>query len=577
MFTINDGHRKRISVYPFNKKGEKVNRHSVFREGDVQFFSFDEQYFIVYFEEIISEELLIKFIDSSRHTIVPGESLPIAFFVFERKRNHEVVVGEIWFRYPNIYALQPDLSRMELELKQIMRGEKVSAPLQRYWGKFVHVIEYLQKITDRFPQHYDYDIFSLKEQLFAMVSQKFLRERGSRYLGLFIRYFYDFFHSIEEETAPEIRTKVTILQVFGEMQTQQVLGVFIALRADEEEHLVTEKTIINGVQQRLRKVQVVNESYFELKGSRGKVCYCEIRRGKTGVFSSKEVVDLQRGFISAIQSWKKEAASSFCVPRNQEELSKQLHVLSKEIHTPEDIPQLMVCFDRQSSQGVMFLVLVVIPFRDGMQKLMLDSSETVVEMERDFIDQGLKKRSWIIKVNLPISPIKREREFYQARKQVLKKIEPYFSQYRDYNGGMIEKQEAAYQAFALACQQEGIYKEALCEQFFYGIQSDYMRTLFTEVSLVCWYKMFVSFLYRNKKKAIKSEKKAIFFVTQKKIPKSSWDEILKDFGVSPSQWGYFSANFFGEWIHGLLFFSIPEVLFEGVNRAFCEKGVLLNL
>ena len=138
------------------------------------------------------------------------------------------------------------------------------------------------------------------------------------------------------------------------------------------------------------------------------------------------------------------------MPRNEEELLRNLVLLSKEVQYVKDLPQVSIHYERQSDHHLIFIVLLV--------RLRIGSLPCVHQL---FSDQTLRcevddvrmlgqlrgkypKEAAILHIYLEKGPFFRPDfsiDLLRARQRVSAELTSAMGEFRDFNGGMILKQE----------------------------------------------------------------------------------------------------------------------------------------
>lgn len=182
------------------------------------------------------------------------------------------------------------------------------------------------------------------------------------------------------------------------------------------------------------------------------------------------------------------------MPRNEEEIMRNILSLSNQIKYLHDLPQVIISFDQQTYADVFFTVILVRvrtpgspsiqdifqPQEKGRQyngtlEYIHDRSKTI-----GFLRKKYTKEATVFGVKLSKNQFLRRDhsiDLNKARQAVVIELVSAIGEVRDFNGGMISKQ---HELLCLVKEQLGNnvkYSDLLLENFFYSLTPDVMRTV----------------------------------------------------------------------------------------------------
>ena len=168
------------------------------------------------------------------------------------------------------------------------------------------------------------------------------------------------------------------------------------------------------------------------------------------------------------------------MPRNEEEIVKNMLTLSHQLKYVHDIPQVIISFDKQTSVDLSFNVILlrVLRLNDASLKDLLSKTKPHFRFIQDRVKKvGVVRRKYLKEANvfrafLSSSNYLRSDhsvDINKARQDVIEELNRLFGEVRDYNGGMIYKQNEAYKTLQSILGQVGLHNDALLEKYFYSI------------------------------------------------------------------------------------------------------------
>ena len=183
------------------------------------------------------------------------------------------------------------------------------------------------------------------------------------------------------------------------------------------------------------------------------------------------------------------------MPRNEEEIMRHIWSLSAQIKYLRDIPQVVINFDEQTHTHLFFTVVLVRVATPGSSSIqdMFRNSDTFMEYIHDrcktvgFLRKKYTKESTVFRVKL----LKQQQflrkdnaiDLYRARQAVTLELLRILGEFRDFNGGMISKQNELLAEVRNLLINEPRYNDLLLENFFYSLAPVIMRTVLESEAL----------------------------------------------------------------------------------------------
>ncbi|MFI5343962.1 MAG: peptide ABC transporter substrate-binding protein, partial [Chlamydiales bacterium] len=189
--------------------------------------------------------------------------------------------------------------------------------------------------------------------------------------------------------------------------------------------------------------------------------------------------------------------------RNEEEVLRSILTLSREIHHVDDLPQVMILFDQQTSQEAVFTVILVRVYQEGQptthECLATISRDYTYVPERSQIVRYLRKNHPVeanvfkIIIAKDISLLRGDLSlnFYLARQKIGQALTESIGEFRDFNGGIILKQREGLTSFMEAFPDISFQNPDLVENFFYSISPIEAQATLSVASLKVLFELFL--------------------------------------------------------------------------------------
>jgi hypothetical protein len=174
------------------------------------------------------------------------------------------------------------------------------------------------------------------------------------------------------------------------------------------------------------------------------------------------------------------------MPSNEEEIIRNILSLSNQLKYVRDIPQMMITFDRQTRNSLLFTVVIVRVLHSDSKKIqeLFKGADTILEFIPDraknlgLLRKRHAKEATVFHVKVPKNAFLRadhSLDLFKARQVVVKELEQVIGEVRDFNGGMIAQQAEMLSGLIGLLKDSGDYPEFLIENFFYSLAPNIMR------------------------------------------------------------------------------------------------------
>lgn len=440
------------------------------------------------------------FYDMVSRWLIPGKQLNISLFFSTTFQladlgDETYAISEmiLSFDYPEEYEMA--LSNSGYLKQEILLGVQSSYLANHVLkikgltldDKTTHVQEHIADLVRRYPQTFDDEIFEGMQRFLISCKDIFKIWRSEGHLCRIICIFHIFKKYLLRESESNSEKRLVCLKIkkdylnhpFG---TKEVLSIFVGINVINEYELFEERHLLSAIQRYLPHVQIVEHSLLlhKLKEEKLQLFYLEIEK-RNGESFSWEEVDLLRDLLpDDLKNRVEYLVPPLFMPRNEEEVMRNILILSQQIKYLKDIPQMIISFEEQTDKELAFtvvLVRILYPESLPLKQLFLNG-ETPLKIFFERVKQvGTLRRKYpkeanVLKIKLSSSDFIREDyavDLFQARLKVAQEIQRIVGEVRDYNGGMISKQQENFRRLRLMLGEQAVRYPVVLQNFFYSI------------------------------------------------------------------------------------------------------------
>jgi oligopeptide transport system substrate-binding protein len=161
-------------------------------------------------------------------------------------------------------------------------------------------------------------------------------------------------------------------------------------------------------------------------------------------------------------------------PYNKEESFRQIQLLQREIRSREDLPHVSVHFQEQTPSSLEFLIHIARPKTaepiDAALKRLPESLHPFCHFQyENKIPFPIEIGAFSIKVPSAAFDLHDSINLLYARRYALKYLESIIGRYRDYNGGLFEKQQEYFEIIRLNLGENILHFDLFAEKLFYAL------------------------------------------------------------------------------------------------------------
>lgn len=358
------------------------------------------------------------------------------------------------------------------------------------------ILEYMAYLIKRLPSKFDDDVFTEMQHVLVECPDLFIKQRKSKHLSRIISITYLFRKDLHEAGKVAPQRRHAIVKLFREwIQTEKgakrVLGILIGVHFLAEKEVLEDRHVLKAIRNYVPDVHPIEGSFFlNKRGSENiSTFYLEIEKTDGSDFSGEEMSRLRRELPVDLKGRIQELMHPIFMPRNEEEIIRNALSLAAQIRFMQDPPQVFISFDEQTHSRLFFTVIFVRLIRTPLPSIqeLFQKADTFLEYIHDWcrnlgqLRRRHAKEATVFRVALSKEMFLRgdhSIDLNKARQIVFSELETIIGDLRDFNGGMITKQnETLNRVRELLAMECGNINDLLVENFFYSIAPADMRSV----------------------------------------------------------------------------------------------------
>lgn len=341
------------------------------------------------------------------------------------------------------------------------------------------------------PRNFDRDVFHEMTSFSAYFNPHFTAIRDPRHLSRVIALHYLFKKSLllEIQNAPDARHLSFKLLKAHLTGSDPIVGILIGMNLLKETERFDKKHLLAAIQNCIPQAFIVPDSFIiDGRDDKIRIFYLEIQKQSRQPFSVPDIRILQQELPSILKRQVENVVHPIFMPRNEEEVLRNIVMLSKQIKFLRDLPHLTIHYEKQTDAEISFLIVLVrllkehdLPFKDLLKNAQSDLRVTVDEIRSaGSLKRRYLKEAVIFRAILDKSHFFRKDyslDLKRARQKVCSELNLLLGEFRDYNGGMIHKQDEALEQLRKLIGAAAAEHELLLENFFYSLRPGIMQTV----------------------------------------------------------------------------------------------------
>lgn len=358
-------------------------------------------------------------------------------------------------------------------------------------GKTAMIQEKIGSLIQSHSKDFDQGIFSQMQHFLVCVREDFKNLRDYHHISRIISNLHSLRKFIKQNVQVYPNKRHVIFKFLKTKLTpaaqkeKPVLGILAGLNFLREHEVFDTGHLIGAIQKSLPTIRLVDGSSFVDRGEETiQTLYLEIEKQDGADFDLEEIQLLKVSLPDQIKGYIEQLTHPIFMPRNEEEVLRNIMALSRQLRFVGDLPQIIISFDEQKGDDLCFTVIllrVIGESEPGLQELF--AKETQLKYIPDRVRRvGHLRRKYVKEATVFRTLIPNERflrtdhsvDLSKARAYVLDRVSRIVGRVRDYNGGMIYKLNESLNALKSALGR--IADPILLEKFFYSIVPIEMRS-----------------------------------------------------------------------------------------------------
>jgi hypothetical protein len=359
-------------------------------------------------------------------------------------------------------------------------------------GKTAMIQEKIGSLIQSHSKDFDQGIFSQMQHFLVCVREDFKNLRDYHHISRIISNLHSLRKFIKQNVQVYPNKRHVIFKFLKTKLTppsqkeRPVLGILAGLNFLREHEIFETAHLIGAIQKNLPHVRLVDGSAFVDKGEAGvQTLYVEIEKSDGKDFDLAEIHRLKLVLPDQIKGHIEQLTHPIFMPRNDEEVLRNIMALSRQIRFVGDMPQLIISFDEQKQDELCFTVILVRvqPENAPTVQELFAAKRTALKYIPDrvrrvgHVRKKYEKEATVFRTVIPSKDFLRADhsvDLYKAREFVLGEVSRIIGEVRDYNGGMIYKLTESLGALKTAVGKGA--DPILVEKFFYALTPIEMRS-----------------------------------------------------------------------------------------------------
>ncbi len=364
-------------------------------------------------------------------------------------------------------------------------------------GKTAMIQEKIGSLIQSHSKDFDQGIFSQMQQFLVNCPEHFKKIRDYHHISRIISNLYSVRKVLKQniEVYPSkrhvlvkfLKTRLTLQK--GTVKDKPVLGILAGLNFLKEHELFEAEHLMSAIQLKLPCARLVQGSSFLDPTREGAIqtVYLEIEKEDGTDFSLDEIQILRSKLPDHLKGHIEQLTHPIYMPRNEEEVLRNIMALSRQLRFVNDLPQVIISFDEPRGSDLYFTVILLRICPEGtpsIQQLFTDAKPSLKYIPDRIRTLGAMRRKYTKEATVFRTVVCSTRflrpdhsvDLYLARQFVYNQLTDILGDVRDYNGGMILKQNEHLNHLRTALGKTAAAHPVLLEKFFHAISPIEMRT-----------------------------------------------------------------------------------------------------
>ncbi|MFC2049333.1 peptide ABC transporter substrate-binding protein [Chlamydiota bacterium] len=334
-------------------------------------------------------------------------------------------------------------------------------------GRLKHEIK---KSIEKYPRLLDTRLHAGLERLSANSPDDFLRSRTFKHLKtlLAVQFFTQkkMEQALEEENREQDLLFVKLFQINSRICC--AVSFHSSYNFNQEQLLAIFHTLLPGIQ------TVLNSSYMWFHPVLSyQFCYIEVEKMRGQGLSTKELRLLEKSIREQLLALSPLTPTIFW-PYNAEESYRQVQFLQREMQSPTELAHISILFLEQTLNSLEFLIHYARPkdsnpLEEALKRL--PHSFDFFFRFKKFVSQPfpIEIGAFSLKVPSSVFDVRGSINLLYARRYIAKYLEMVCGPFRDYNGGLFEKQQYHFEILRVNLSDKIPLFDLFAEKVFYAL------------------------------------------------------------------------------------------------------------
>jgi len=353
--------------------------------------------------------------------------------------------------------------------------------------KLTDITQHLSRIMERRPKIFDRDIFSSMHNVSLLFNNNFTNSHNAKHISRIIALYYLFANNTKKnaKTNPHKRhISFKVVQI-NNNQSPFSLGILLSFNLLQETEKFEKIHFQQVIEAILGKVNYKADSFIcDKNEEKIRTIYIEILLAEK--IPSNMVKKLRQNLSVEVIAHIENSVNPIFMPRNDEELFHNVIILSKQLRYAKDLPQAIISFEKQTAKQIFFTVILLRLLKENslsLKELFLYSQSQMTYTQDEVKIVGYLKKKYPKELNIFCLSLDKTLFFrkdftidlQKARQVIAENLEKIIGPYRDFNGGLILKQNEILKKLKKALEDEK--QDLLIENFFHSISPSMMKNI----------------------------------------------------------------------------------------------------
>lgn len=302
------------------------------------------------------------------------------------------------------------------------------------------------------------DFFRLQEVFFLTIRQDFEKKREAQHLCKISCLLFFFKKRLSTHTSAfplrrEVLVKIFSARIHYPFGIGKVMAIMVGLNHIEEYEHFTQRHLLTAIRRILPQTEYNKDSLYVYNLESGfSIYYLEIEKRDRHFFSLEEKKKITKLLSAEIPNSVEYLSPSLLIPRNEEEIMRNIVTLSNELRFIRDLPQAIISFQKQKRDLLRFTIILVRILHKN-SKMIQTLSHLLPLGVRIYFEKtthvGYVRKRHIKEAHLFSLEVKSNAflsqnssiDLLQARQFIAQSLEKMIGPYRDFNGGLLAKQK----------------------------------------------------------------------------------------------------------------------------------------